>query len=279
MENILENSIWGVKFNRRPDYGERRSKFIPKGCPPWLRPVDVDIWCNKGIVIWKNASEKIIALNAADALNLLNEIKTTEDWKTNGVSVKKRFWRVKINAEVPKKAKNKGTGGQNIDPNYKSNFEPVEEELFKLLPEAGEELKSFLSGIEAALCEMNQEEEREISERLHKVYEMIFDFFHEDEGKKIDWKAREFLWMPSTDAKNRYKWFCEKEKQNRGVVYLQENKLFWSACVENKRKEQNWGGNFVNLMDAVQWVEQEIAKKCQEIDDGVPTEKDSNLER
>jgi len=108
MENInrSDEKGWGVRFNHNPLYHRRKSN-IPEGCPSWARPVDIDDLQSKGIVIWNDATQKMVLLSGGEAIALLNKLRTTTQWKTEGISITRRVYQFFL--EEPKKSRQKKT--------------------------------------------------------------------------------------------------------------------------------------------------------------------------
>jgi len=103
-----EEKGWGVRFNHNTLYHWRKSD-IPEGCPPWAKSTYIDHWDHKGIVVWNNATQKMELLSGSEALALLNKLRTTSQWKTEGISIIRRVYQIYLDNPV--------------DSTHKCNFE------------------------------------------------------------------------------------------------------------------------------------------------------------
>ncbi len=60
---------FGLQFN--PSYvstGKRSAR--PVNCPTWAKPMQVEDWQHRGIVVWQNSTQRIVALSGTCCLTL-----------------------------------------------------------------------------------------------------------------------------------------------------------------------------------------------------------------
>jgi len=258
MENINQPGeiFWGVRYNHSTGYYRRKSN-IPEGCPPWAKSIDIDHWESKGVVIWNNATQKMELLSGGEAIALLNKLRTTSQWKTEGISITRRVYQISL--DNPKKSTNKKTNkiqepeAENNKPSPTSGW--IDQEILSLPAEAGDELLDVLQSNENELIQMAQLEERIAKEKLMQVYDYLFDLAKKHEVSELDFNNRSFKWEPTSKAD---RWICQ-DGPNRGVVYLADHKLFWCTSVEFQGRYWQSKHDFAKLLNAVEWVEEELA--------------------
>src|SRR5688500_8237610 len=76
----------GVRINTSRNESHRRDA-PPEGCPAWAKPYDVWHWRRYGVVIWDNALEHVEVLSFIDAVKLLEELRASDTWKSEGVII------------------------------------------------------------------------------------------------------------------------------------------------------------------------------------------------
>lgn len=250
-----EEKGWGVRFNHNTNYQRRKSE-IPAGCPSWARRTDIDLWESKGVVIWNNATQKMELLSGNESLALLNKLIKTSQWKTEGISITRRVYQ--INLDIPKKSRKKKTKEvQEPEIGNTKQSTPsgwIDQEILGLPAEVGDELLNVLQSNENQLIQMAQEEDRIAKEKLMQVYDYLFDLAKKHELSELDFNDRPLKWEPTSKAD---RWICQ-DGPNRGVVYLSDHKLYWYACVEFQDHYWQSKHDFAKVLNAVEWVEEEL---------------------
>mgnify|MGYP000427406749 CR=1 FL=1 len=138
---------WGIRINQR--YGQFVSSASSSTTPPtWLRREERAIWQSGHVVIWDDTARKISELTASHMLELLEQLRTRGYWRTEGIPMTRRVFRLKatepdVGATVERGAKEK-----------KNEYEAVDEVLWRLTPAAGEEVFAFLQQQEEALRQL-----------------------------------------------------------------------------------------------------------------------------
>jgi hypothetical protein len=82
MENATErtNPSWGMKIN---------GGWFPIGrkCPEWANNFQRKIWGESGLIIWDETAKTITHVLASNAINVLEYLSITEEWKLGGIVV------------------------------------------------------------------------------------------------------------------------------------------------------------------------------------------------
>ncbi|MFT3892785.1 MAG: hypothetical protein QM730_14230 [Anaerolineales bacterium] len=78
---------WGVHLNKNPYRYHISKGQRPPGCPEWLERQQFHLWDERGLLLWNESLHRIVRLRAIDALHLLDELTSTDDWRSQGVSV------------------------------------------------------------------------------------------------------------------------------------------------------------------------------------------------
>lgn len=71
---------WGVRINT----GWWGSA---EGWPAWANPLQREKWREHGLVLWDHQEQQIVRLSADLALQLLDHLRTTDDWREHGFTV------------------------------------------------------------------------------------------------------------------------------------------------------------------------------------------------
>jgi hypothetical protein len=278
MEKVdqTDGKSWGVRYNHSTLYHRKKSD-VPEGCPSWARSIDIDHWDSKGVVIWNNATQKMEMLSGGEAIALLNKLKTTSQWKTEGISITRRVYQVSLdNPKKSTKKKTKEIQESEVENNKSSpNSGWIDQETLRLPADAGDGLINFLQSKENELIQMAEVEDKLARETWMKVVDLLIKFSRDQEVSEVDFSHRPFKWeTPSKDNR----WICH-DGSNRGVVYLSDHKLFWNACVEFQGHYWQSKYDFTELQNAVQWVEEELATLRNKSNDKVDSDPKTKEER
>ena len=79
-QNEQSEASWGMRINAGR-WGN------PTDWPAWANPRQQEKWAEHGLVLWDQQAQQIIRLSAAAALQLLNHLRTTDDWRENGLTI------------------------------------------------------------------------------------------------------------------------------------------------------------------------------------------------
>src|SRR5436190_18539695 len=81
-----DTQSWGVRINtsRKEPW---RHDAPPEGCPAWAKPYDVWRWQCYGVVIWDNPFERVDVISFIDAVKLLDQLRASDTWKSEGVVI------------------------------------------------------------------------------------------------------------------------------------------------------------------------------------------------
>src|SRR5262249_27299938 len=85
---------WGARINtsrREPGRQEPR----PEGCPTWAQPSDELNWQHYGVVVWDDAPKRIEVVSFIDVANLLDQLQSTDSWKSEGIAIIRRPFSLK----------------------------------------------------------------------------------------------------------------------------------------------------------------------------------------
>lgn len=88
---------------------------------------------------------------------------------------------------------------------------------------------------------------------LTRVCDQIFEWGRNAEEKEVNFLSRNAAW---TRLKEPYHWVCTSE-ENRGAIHP-IGWIHWSASIELNKKHRKNRSDFDKLIDAVNWVENEI---------------------
>jgi hypothetical protein len=86
----MSENAWGIRLNRYPNSIRLSKGQLPDGCPIWLQPHQIGDWQKQGLIIWNDIEQRIAVLSETEALSLLNELVSQEDWKSEGVKITRR---------------------------------------------------------------------------------------------------------------------------------------------------------------------------------------------
>lgn len=249
----MTEKTWGVRLNRHFDYSRLIKGQNPQDAPNWFESHENSRWREEGVVIWSDTDKHVETLSADEALRLLGQLNSQDNWKSEGISITRRAYVVQL---PPSKRRRKKT-----DPEPEVEIpkgETVDHEIIHLPPEAGPELIEFLQSNQATLSEMAEQESKRAQEALGKVYRLLLERANEIEEKEIDFKGRSFEW--ERDDKSR--WICHHQSAE-GRVWRDKTQLFVNACVK-QTDHSSRSNHFRKILEAVEWVEKELVELANE---------------
>lgn len=248
----MTENTWGMRFNQYPDHKRYKEDQKPQDCPAWLNPSQVNIWQGEGLIVWNSIDKKIERQNGNEALRLLNDLISQENWKSEGVSITHLVSEFEM--EVPPQGRRKKETPES-KPDVKSSAkEPYYKEVLHLPPEAGPKLIELIESNKSIILKMADGEKQRFNRALMEFHDMAFKLHHEKEQSEFDFASRSLKWERVDESK----WSCQYEQAD-GRIFLEKNKprLFWHTCVQRQRFAGK-SGRFLEFKEAVEWVEKEI---------------------
>ncbi len=168
---------WGIHLNKDTHESYQSATSI-KEPPVWLHAPQLADWKNtRGIVIWDNDTQKVHVLDSAGALLLLEKLHENDDWQTEGIAIKRHVWRP-VSSDGPKRRNSRKKGHQEelTTDKTKPEYEDVEEEWFRLKPQASLEVFEFLQQHVSLLKQMAEEDQKRKVVVLARVYSTILSW-------------------------------------------------------------------------------------------------------
>ncbi len=247
---------WGIRLNKGT-YGSYQPPSSSTKPPSWLPESYQKEWFNmRGVIIWDEHLRKMEDLFAGEAVRLLEKLRKNPKWREEGIAITRIITRSK-SPDEPKQKRSRKKGKLETEPvseEKKPESEKIEEELFRLNVEVGDEVFAFLEQHEALLREMAEEDEKHKIKVLGDVYTMILGWAQADEEKKIDLTKLALLWERRAES---HTWVCNLPP-NRGTVVLNKSNMYWSSCIERPNRFKHDSPLFVDLEEALQWTEKEL---------------------
>jgi hypothetical protein len=265
MDSAAEQS-WGARINTTKQE-PRRLDAAPLGCPVWAEPYDRMNWQRRGVVVWDNDMQRLQVVSSIDTVKLLDHLRSTEEWKAEGVVITRRTSYMKQSESPlpPRRTRSRKKREQTYPAEQpelaapaptpeKPEWVTVDEERIRLRGQAALDFFALLAANEVTLRQMADEDERCKQEALSRVYAILFRSYHEREAKELDPSTRPLPWSYNVEALT---WMCD-QPPNRGTVYLTKNNWSWEGCIEQPdrfKRESPW---FMELKEALDWVEQKL---------------------
>ena len=246
----MEEKTWGMRFNQRPDYQRLNKGQRPQGYPDWFETSQINTWQEQGLILWNNIDKRIEALQGGEALRLLGELHSQDNWKLQGISVTRLVH--KIEFQLPARGRRKKMEQEPKAEAGKS--EAVYEEIVHLPPEAGPELIELLEEKKPILFDMAEKEQKRWDDAVRQFWDFAFESFHKQEQSELDFTDRPLAWQ----SPKPYQWICQYQSAE-GRVCLEKRKWRWYALVTRQR-HTGQSHYFVKLLDAVEWIEKEIVE-------------------
>ena len=95
---VLNRISWGEHINPT-----KYVKFFPE-YPDWLNPLQGQEWRNRGLVLWDATTQVVTHLYANYALRILETMKDTDTWKTDGFIIGSPVYRMSISDTTDKQS-------------------------------------------------------------------------------------------------------------------------------------------------------------------------------
>ena len=161
---VLNRISWGAHINPT-----RYEKFSPE-FPDWLNPLQKQEWRERGLVLWDATTKVVTHLYANYALRILETMKDTDTWKTDGYVIGSPMYQMSIS----------DTTDERIENNEHEKDGWVLTNQIKLSPKHSYEFFCFLVSEEKALTLIAAHENKDVCE----AYAIVFDILLELKRKK-----------------------------------------------------------------------------------------------
>ncbi|HEY5918488.1 MAG TPA: hypothetical protein VIU13_13825 [Chryseolinea sp.] len=221
----MTEAIWGMRFNEYPDHQRVRKRQRPEACLEWFESQHIRTWQEQGLILWNNIDKRIESRRAPEALKLLSDLNSLEDWKSQGVSVTHLFHQIRISTPTHSKRK-KSEPQPEVE---KPKGEDVYWEVIHLPPEAGHQLIEVLESKKETLTRMAEEQKERSEEALRQVWDHLIGWHRKKELQDFDFGSRSFHW--ESDSASRM--VCRFQTAERRI-WLAKDKVFWNTCVERE---------------------------------------------
>ena len=100
---------WGMHINECSDAKLRLA-------PTWLQSIQKEDWYKRGVVIWNRKINRVTRLWAFQALQILDQLQNTDDWKEDGIVVGELAYQIIIPLE--KSEDENDQGAENEESNW-----------------------------------------------------------------------------------------------------------------------------------------------------------------
>ena len=154
-ENNKEQQ-WGIHL-------EQNGHQNRNDCPDWVKPIHLRNWIFQGVVVWNKEGQQVTKLWANQSLKLLDDLRSTSDWKENGVVIGEPV--VMFSLEMSKKKK------KNPTENTKGKW--ILENQMHLSAKQAEILFNFIQANEEILKGFASKDEEEKGKRLVNAYRSL----------------------------------------------------------------------------------------------------------
>ena len=156
---VLNRISWGAHINPT-----KYAKFFPE-YPDWLNPLQKQEWRERGLVVWDATTQVVTHLYANYALRILETMKDTDTWKTDGYVIGSPIYRMSISDTTDESLENKG--------NEKDGW--VLANKIKLSPKRSYEFFRFLVSEEKTLTLIAADENEDVCEAYAMVVDLLIE--------------------------------------------------------------------------------------------------------
>ena len=156
---VLNRGLWGAHIN-----STKFAEFFPE-YPNWLNPLQKQDWRNRGLVIWDATTRVVTHLYANYAVRILETMKDTDTWKTDGYVIGSPAYRMLISDTPDKQSvpiKCHQDGWVLINKNSLSS-------------ERAEDFLNFLTTEEAMLSLIATDEDKDVREACAMIVEFLVE--------------------------------------------------------------------------------------------------------
>ncbi len=250
-------STWGAHIYTGPSQDSHEVKTRPEGCPEWVESGDWHTWFRRGLVVWEHSARRIGAMLAGEALELLKQLQSSDEWKTQGIGVVERHENWLILDEAPRRKRSRKKRDAKPEPppeESKPSPKFYEQERLRLTGNAAEEFFAYLRANEAQLRHMADEEEALQQKASWRAFEILVQIHHEHELREFNGSGRKFPWVRQDYPPALV---CDVPPDH-GTITLSEDRFWWRPVIERPGRQKYDYERFLRLEEALAWVEQKI---------------------
>jgi len=250
---------WGAHIYTGSSQDSHQVKARPEGCPKWVESDDWFRWFRRGLVVWDHSARHIGAILAGRAIELLEKLQASEEWKTQGIAVVERHenWLMLDEPPRPKRSRKKKSAEPEPEPppeGPKSKPKFYEKERLRLTGSAAEEFVAYLQANEAQLRKMSGEEEKLEQIARRRAFEIFLQVHYQHELRAFDGAGRKFAWVRQAHPSALV---CDVPP-DRGTIRLSGDGVWWPPVIERPHHMKMDYQRFLTLKEALDWVEQKI---------------------
>lgn len=246
------SGTWGAHIYESDSANHPRSR--PRGCPEWVEQRDWERWFHAGLVVWDNAAQRIGALYAAEALRLIEDLQSSDGWKSAGIAIAERGHFIRLSHPSPTKGSQEKAAEAEQSDDARQPELSVDERL-RLSGPSADEFYAFLRTHEALLRRMAAEHEKRAQTALAQVYELILGSRNRREADEIQLAGRAFPWRREAGGE-----FVADVQPDRVTVQLSSNRIWWQPIIERPGRFKWDDERFPSLEAALKWAEEEIPR-------------------
>lgn len=156
---VLNQNSWGAHINPT-----QLAEFSPE-FPDWLNPLQKQEWRNRGLVLWNATTQVVAHLYANYALKILETMKDSDTWKTDGYVIGSPAYRMSISDTTDKQS--------GIIENLQNGW--VLTNKITLSSKQAEKFLDFLVAEEETLFLIAADDDRDVREACRMVVEFLFE--------------------------------------------------------------------------------------------------------
>ncbi len=253
-----DSQTWGARLNAYgTTYGSGRAH--PSACPAWVDRRDWHYWDSHGLVVWDNVGHGIGVLHASHALQLLEQLMGSDDWKTEGIPISEHS--VRLSLDDPKQQ----TGRRKKQPRdlaVKSLAEPTGkqedhwEERLRLKGQAAEEFRDFLRRNEAQLRQVADSDQKRVNHAVMTFWGMMFKNHFVKQLQSVELAGRPLPW---TRVEEPPELICDVPP-DKGRIVVHKEGFWWESSIEAPDEVPVFGPFAMEVAQAMEWVEQTLPK-------------------
>jgi hypothetical protein len=219
--------------------------------PEWIPNSELNRTGPTNLIIWNETEHKSAVLTAIESVNLLHKLQISNDWQISGLAITRKALEFQVLIRRKKKNRKKDNTDMSSAEEEKSQW--VDVLLLHLTPQASLTLLELLQNNQDELSALAEQERKMRDEAISRFYKLLSETSRKVEEDEINFSSRSIAW---SRLKKPSHWICVFG-ENRGAVYPNyfEN---WSATIEISKKYRGYRSYFTKLIDAVNWVENEI---------------------
>lgn len=241
---------WGVRINTQR-YANRRSPQLPQGSLPWMTLAQANNWTRRGLVVWDNISQQVHHLPVEEAVKLLDQLRADDGWRAAGIPIMRTITTIRFpEQQRPKRARKQAAEPPKVEASEPMR-ETVVQELFRLSGDPASSFYAFLEANASLLHRMSDEDEKERTAVLSRVYDMIFGWIRKEDIQKFDLATRSFPWQRSNDDRT----LVRDQSPNRATVQPTSGNWSWEGVIEQPDRFKHESPHFLKVDQAVAWCE------------------------